>query len=134
MGRYEQKLKAEQDLTLSLKGENVIMKKKYQVLVKEVKEQDDEIRGFGESEKQLRETLKVRTGAGIAGACPPRAREVGLRTFMPSIHPRPIRPSHAPVRPSLKAKLHARMKRCPPGRHFPKAAHVWGAPKERLEV
>ena len=56
--KYEQKLKAEQDMTLSLKGENVIMRKKFNVLTKEVKDQVDEIKGLEESEKQFREILK----------------------------------------------------------------------------
>jgi WD40 repeat protein len=56
--KYEARLKLEQEITMKLKKEHAEMKKRYQVLVKEVKEQDDAIKGLNVLEKQLRDVLK----------------------------------------------------------------------------
>ena len=55
--RYEQRLLVEQETTTALKGEHVVMKKKYQLLLKEVKEQEEKIKGHGVLEKQLQEVV-----------------------------------------------------------------------------
>jgi hypothetical protein len=55
---YEQRLRSEQAATTALKEEHVGMKKRYQLLVKEVKEQEESIKSLGLLEKQLREVVK----------------------------------------------------------------------------
>ena len=56
--KYEAKLAAERELTLRLKGENAIMKKKFSALTKDVEDQKEEIRSLHEKEKELIETIK----------------------------------------------------------------------------
>jgi cilia- and flagella-associated protein 57 len=56
--KYEERLKAEQDTTVHLKGEHVVMKQKYQIHVKEVKEQEDKIKALAVHEHQLRDVYK----------------------------------------------------------------------------
>ena len=51
--RYETKLSAERDIGLRLKGENGIMKKKFNALQKDIEDQRDEIKTLFEHKKEL---------------------------------------------------------------------------------
>lgn len=51
--RYEAKLTAEREVGLRLKGENGIMKKKFNALQKDIEDQRDEIKTLFEHKKEL---------------------------------------------------------------------------------
>lgn len=55
--RYEQKLAAEREIGLRLKGENGIMKKKFNNLQKDINEQKDEIQQLFDQKKDLYSTI-----------------------------------------------------------------------------
>ena len=56
--KYERRLRAELETTTRLKGEHASMKKRYQVLLKEVKEQEEAVKGHRALEKQLHEVQR----------------------------------------------------------------------------
>ncbi|CEG40053.1 WD40/YVTN repeat-like-containing domain [Plasmopara halstedii] len=56
--KYEDKLQAEREATLRLKGENGIMKKKFLALQKDIEDQRDQIKVLLETEKELIEAMK----------------------------------------------------------------------------
>merc|ERR1719440_2281210 len=58
-GRYENKLNAEREATLRYKGENGIMKKKFNALQKDIEDQREEIKALLEKEKELYEQIKA---------------------------------------------------------------------------
>jgi len=53
--KYEERLKAEQDTTVHLKGDHVVMKQKYTVQMKLVKDQEDKIKDYAAVEHKYRE-------------------------------------------------------------------------------
>jgi predicted nucleic acid-binding Zn-ribbon protein len=55
--RYEQKLASEREVGLRLKGENGIMKKKFNNLQKDINEQKDEIQQLFDQKKDLYSTI-----------------------------------------------------------------------------
>ena len=67
--KYEAKLHMEKDATLRLKGENGIMKKKFNSLKKDIDEQKDEIKAMIEKEAQLYKHIEALEREYLSASC-----------------------------------------------------------------